>query len=366
MTKDRIIELTARKLVGAATTAELEELDNYLLSHPEATYHSELLTQLWEGKPPFFPIDTTAAYQRHIARHQPDFNAGAIDIRRPIRFYRLMSAAAVFLFIVGLTVYFMPLRSKKNAIISKNTECVAANGERKKVVLPDGTQVWLNSGSKLFYDSVKYNMDTRVVSLSGEAFFDVTKNKDKPFIIHTTKISIKVLGTAFNVKAYPNEKSTEATLLRGAIEFTDNSKPYQKIMLKPNEKIVLVEDNSGKAVVTGKQIQQVDQPAASPDINKNKLVIQEIQPVLIADKTYIEEVAWVRNELVFQNESFEELIPKMERWFNVIIDVNNESLKRKHFSGVFQNESINEALYAMQIIQPFKYKINQNHVVINE
>jgi ferric-dicitrate binding protein FerR (iron transport regulator) len=371
MIEDRIIELTARKLANEATPAELEELNNYLLYHPEATYYTELLSQLWDGQPTTFTTDVPAAYLKHIARHQPDFDAGdagldeSYQLPRPTtRRYRLLAAASILLFIVAASIYLIPFRGKKTTGDQKNTELIAANGERKKIILPDGTQIWLNSGSRLSYDSIKYNKDTRVVSLSGEAFFDVTKNKDKPFIIYTKKISIKVLGTAFNVKAYPGEKLTEATLLRGAIEFTDNNKPYQKIMLKPNEKVVLIEDNPGKTRVS-KSIDQAKQQSPDPDINKNKLVIQEIQPVLIADKSYIEEVSWVENELVFQNESFEELIPKMERWFNVVIDINNESLKQKHFSGVFHKESINEALYAMQIICAFKYKINQNHVLIN-
>lgn len=370
MINDRIIELTTRKLADEATPAELEELNNYLLSHSEAAYYTEMLSQLWDGKPTTFTTDISAAYLKHITRHQPNFNSGLADlyempkISRPTRYYRLLAAASIFLFIVGASIYLLPSRYKKTANDQRNMELIAANGERKKITLPDGTQVWLNSGSRLSYDSMKYNRDTRVVSLSGEAFFDVSKNKDKPFVIYTKKISIKVLGTAFNVKAYPGEKRTETTLLRGAIEFTDNNKPYQKIMLKPNEKIVLIEDSPGKTTVC-KSIDRAKQQISGQDINKNKLVIEEVQPVLIADKSYIEEVSWVENELVFQNETFEELIPKMERWFNVVIEVNNESIKQKHFSGVFHKESINEALYAMQIIRPFKYKISQNHVSIN-
>jgi ferric-dicitrate binding protein FerR (iron transport regulator) len=228
--------------------------------------------------------------------------------------------------------------------------------------LPDGTKVWLNAGSRLSYDSGTYNKDKRSVSLSGEAFFDVTKNKERPFIIRTNRICIKVLGTAFNVKAYPEDKITETTLLRGSIELTVNNKPCRKIMLRPNEKFLLIDDLPGdaerKKVALTRQ-----QPSGSA--GKTRLVIQDIQPVLVANKEYVEEISWMNNDLVFENESLEELAPRMERWFNVTIEINDASLKSLHFTGVFHKETIGEALSAMQLIKPFTYQINQNHVHIN-
>ena len=171
------------------------------------------------------------------------------------------------------------------------------------------------------------------------------------------------MGTAFNVRAYPGERLTEATLMRGSIELTVNSRPYQKIILKPKEKFALIEDAPLKPSAPGAKTTAVTDTTQ----HNEKLVIQDVQPVHIADKDYVEEVSWTENELVFQDETLDELAPKMERWYNVQIDININSaaLKNFHFTGVFHKETIDEALSALQMIKPFKYKITNNHVLIN-
>jgi transmembrane sensor len=112
-------------------------------------------------------------------------------------------------------------------------------GSKSHIVLPDGTNVWLNADSKIIYPG-NFQGETREVSLVGEAFFDVVKNVNKPFIIHTGTMDVKVLGTAFNVRSYPGEMTTEASLLRGLIEVTLNGTEKKKILLKPNEKLTVL------------------------------------------------------------------------------------------------------------------------------
>ena len=97
---------------------------------------------------------------------------------------------------------------------------------------------WLNADSKLTYDE-NFRGDYREVSLEGEAFFDVVKDKTRPFIIHTKTLDIRVLGTAFNVSAYESEKNTETALFRGSVEVTLHNNPEKKIVLKPNEKLMV-------------------------------------------------------------------------------------------------------------------------------
>jgi ferric-dicitrate binding protein FerR (iron transport regulator) len=202
--------------------------------------------------------------------------------------------------------------------------------------------------------------ENRLVYLSGEAFFDVTKNKEHPFIIKTDKISIKVLGTEFNVKAYPNEKKTETTLLRGAIELTVNNKPYQKIMLKPNEKIVLVDSTHETDNKTTDH-----KTHAAVDAGKIQLVIEDVQPVFVHNKEYVVETSWRENNLVFDNETLEDLAPRLEKWFDVTIDINSKSLRSRHFTGVFNKQTLEEALISLQLANPFTFKINQRHVYLN-
>jgi len=367
----KAIELLARKLAGEASAEELAQLDQLLTTHPESVFYAELLMQVWkEGKePPSVPSEK--AYQQHLARFQPAFEPPpGMEETIVLPFYRRkasrMALFILFPLVIVSSVYFINHCSRRAAAAPQenNSELVAEMGARKTIVLPDGTKVWLNAGSRLRYDTGMNQKDTRSVTLSGEAFFDVAKNREKPFVIQTGKVAIKVLGTAFNVRAYPGERLTEATLMRGSIELTVNSRPYQKIILKPKEKFALIEEAPLKPSVPGAKT-----TAASDANNQHneKLVIQDVQPVHIADKDYVEEVSWTENELVFQDETLDELAPKLQRWFNVQIDININSaaLKDFHFTGVFHKETIDEALSALQMIKPFKYKINNNHVLIN-
>src|SRR5439155_8152 len=106
------------------------------------------------------------------------------------------------------------------------------------MVLPDGTQVWLNAESRITYSNT-FNKSLREVNLEGEAYFDVTHDAAHPFIVHTSSIAIKVLGTAFTVKSYASDKTIEATLLRGSIEVVKNNDPSApKVILRPHEKLV--------------------------------------------------------------------------------------------------------------------------------
>src|SRR4030095_9403678 len=137
-------------------------------------------------------------------------------------------------------IYFFSKEKTPEVVASEAMSSVATkNGNRTKIVLPDGSQVWLNAGSNLDYNNLNFNKDVREVSLNGEAYFDVAKNAGKPFIIHTKKMDIKVLGTTFNVRSYSDEKITEAALIKGSIEVTLKDRKDQKIILKPNEKIII-------------------------------------------------------------------------------------------------------------------------------
>ena len=130
------------------------------------------------------------------------------------------------------------LMAQQNAAAPKN-EIATLPGTHSKTILPDGSTVWLNAGSKLTYNK-NFNTATREVELSGEAYFDVKKDEHHPFIIHTSAMHIKVLGTAFNVKSYPGDKSSETSLIRGSIEVTMNNRPQEKIILHPSEKLVVM------------------------------------------------------------------------------------------------------------------------------
>jgi transmembrane sensor len=223
--------------------------------------------------------------------------------------------------------------------------------------LPDGTKVWLNAGSSLTYDPL-YGKNIREVTLSGEAFFDVVKNKEKPFIIHASKINVRVLGTEFNVRAYPTDRTTEASLIRGSIEVTFKDKPSKKIILKPNEKIVVDNDRYLKEMLASSRPDSREKMHGIPGVDIKKLTYENKTGIII-------ETSWVENKLIFQDESFDDLARQLERWYGVSINFSNKELKENRLTGSFKNETVRQALDALKFTASFDYGIdNNNHITI--
>jgi ferric-dicitrate binding protein FerR (iron transport regulator) len=209
----------------------------------------------------------------------------------------------------------------------------------------------------MYYNN-DYGIKIREVNLSGEAYFDVVKNAEKPFIIHAGKINIKVLGTAFNVNCYPEEKNTVTSLLRGSLEVTMKDR-QESIILKPNEKLIVSNDEN-RSVNTGQR-----QPGKIIPVVQGNIFELSRLSVLSKDNSIVE-TSWLNNKLVFRSESFEDLAIKMERWYGVGIRFKEEKLKAKRFTGIFEKESIAQALAALQLTTPFTYKINRDSIFINK
>ena len=218
--------------------------------------------------------------------------------------------------------------------------------------MPDGTQVWLNAGSRIEYDG-NYGKDNREITLIGEAYFDVVHNEKKPFIIHTGVMNVKVLGTVFNVKAYPGDGVTEAALIRGSIEVTFPGRPNEKLILRPNDKIVVSNKNEKAEESRQSNVQE------KPEIMLAKVNYQPADSAII-------ETSWVKNKLIFRRKPFAELAKDMERWFNINIQIQDQSLLDKQFTGTFSNESITEALNYLSLTTSFQYQFNKstNTVII--
>lgn len=373
MDNNRIIELLARKKANEATPRELEELHELLTSFPDALYFDEVVSEIWaqeQGIDGMTEEELNAFYQAHKIKFSKDlaFNSGTTEVNpaafvadtptkiNPIKLnswfqkYSSLLGVACGIFIIAMASFFY----LKNNAKEFDTEVSCGKGTRKKIQLPDGTLVWLNAESSISYDSHLAERTQRIVRLVGEAFFDVAHQHNKPFIVHTQDLSVKVLGTAFNVKAYAKDNGTEATLLRGSIELSMNDKPAEKIILKPSEKFATHTQQKNNSNKSGKQ--QQDLPL--------DLMVESIVPLRISGSEYIEETSWKDNVLVFQNESLEDLKPRLERWFNVHIELGETIPSDYRFTGVLKNENIKEALTAMQLIKPFHFKLKADDVII--
>lgn len=365
MSQEQFWILLSKKIAGEATAQELAALEQLMQQHPEWQYAAQNLSDLWtSSQSTANTADEEDAYLLHVQRMKEQsvgfddnvlyaYPAATKTNTSHFAAYRkiYISIAVAASVIVAVFVFSSQLKPANKLIAVKEpNEITTNNGSRTKVQLPDGSVVWLNAGSKIKYDE-NFGNKTRDVILSGEAFFDVVKNKEKPFIIHTPNIDIKVLGTSFNVKAYPKDATTETSLIRGLIEVTIKNRSNNKIILTPNEKLVVENNPAGNREnsSTGKP-----EPVIS---------INPIKPNR-TDST-INEIQWVQNRLVFDDEPLQEIALKMERWYNVRIEIKDDDLLYKRISGSFVNENIDQAMEALSITGRFHYKRINNTILIN-
>ena len=362
MTNQRIAELLSRKLSGEATPGEEEELQLLLKDNPDDQYFTDILLSYWNSHPDTTDADHNTADQHfaHILELAGEDTIPSENKRKTtvISLIKKLSIAAVSIGIIATAVWWFTQSSTTAVAAAQKNEIVAAKGARSSIELPDGSHVWLNSDSKLIYDA-KFNDSIREVTLEGEAYFNVVKNAGRPFIVHTSGIDVQVLGTAFNVKSYPQERTIEATLIHGSIQVLNKKEPKSpKVILRPHEKLVFNKEQH--AFAAGGQQEQEKAPAAkTSDMSISAL------PKNIPDTSLIE-TSWVYNKLLFDGDTFRELAVKMERWFNVKISFKDEKVANYRLRGVFENENIEEALQALKTIVSFNYKLTNNEIQISK
>jgi transmembrane sensor len=372
MINDHIWHLVSRKLSGEANLDELRELQQLLKDDPEMAYRVELYTNYFEH--PLSPQRTdeekTVSWKKMQSQLQMEF-PGAFserDIVPPSRqkkplfiTYKKWAAIAASLLIVAMTFFYLTRNnsddSKQLAVKPTPTnEMNTMPGTRSKVALPDGTIVWLNGESHISYNT-DFGQTKRELTLIGEAFFDVTHNPKVPMVVHAKNVNIWVKGTAFNVRSYPENTSVETSLIRGAVELTTNTDPERKILLKPNEKIVVDVYNNDSSNIAPAAVEKINTTTARKGL-------YHIEQLRESRYNVIPEISWVQNRLVFDNEAFTDVIAKMEKWYGVEIILENKKLAAKNFSGAFEKEDIASALQALQFINHFNFEIKGSKVYI--
>jgi len=375
MSKDRIYTILSRKLTGEATPAELSELDDLIKSYPDSHLPAQIIEEFWQAPSEQDADFLEATYYLHLKRLKQKeghvtYPAGDEAIppteiksnKKLVKQLGWLVSLVACITLAGGFFYFNTKNTKSLAAVQNNatnkSEVSTKNGSRTKIQLPDGTMVWLNGNSKLAYDNRHFGESIREVTLIGEGYFDVVKNKEKPFIIHTAKMDIKVVGTVFNVKCYPDEKNTETSLIRGSIEVTLKNRK-EKIMLAPSEKLVISNDDPA---MVNKLEHDNNQPrkaiASKPFITLQHLTIMGEDSVVV-------ETAWVQNRLVFSSETFEDVAQKMEKWYGMHISFTNKKIRTEKLTGSFEKETVNEALGALQLTTHFKYKISNDSIIIS-
>ncbi|MBX2925516.1 MAG: FecR family protein [Chitinophagaceae bacterium] len=356
MYDERLIYLLARKKSGEITLEEQLELSEVLKNDYSTLFLSEGIDEVFESH---------LNYGKSISNHTVNDALTLLHKKiaetgqEPVYFnkskYRRLKAwsiAASVLLIVSAAAFYLVTPAPHSPAPSSNI-ITTQKGSKTNLVLPDGTKVWVNADTKLIYDK-EFGNATREVTLTGEAYFDVVKDKSRPFIIHTSTVQIKVLGTAFNVRSYPTEKTTETTLIRGSVEVALNASPGKKVILKPNEKVVIENESTQLPI----------QPADTSGTGKRREVMMVDNVHLDKKDQEAYETMWVKNILAFDETPFDDMITELERWYNVHIIVKNKELSTSTYTVTFENKSLDEVLEGLQFSAHFQYQVKDGTVTI--
>jgi len=204
-------------------------------------------------------------------------------------------------------------------------------------------------------------MQTREVTIEGEAYFDVIHNRQKPFIVRTTDITIKVLGTVFNVKAYPFEGSVETTLISGSLiveKNSDNNK-IEETKLLPNQRATYIR-RQGTVFLNDTDHESMKKVKVDN--------IEHIKGKVLLTKKVETDIftSWKDNRLVFRNEAFQSLVVRLERWYGVKIIILDDDLNNYHFNGTIENETIQDVLQFIDYTIPIDYTVKHNQITIKK
>jgi transmembrane sensor len=366
---DRFYYLASKRLTGTASISEEQELENLLNEDQELKQLYHILFSKQPTNDQFDIEQAEQAFATHFVKMQltEQFNSTEEIVieeekkesgkeKRKVIYWITAIAACLILFLGSwyLITYGNSLGNNNTNGIAKN-EVFTKKGSKSKIILPDGSLVWLNADSKISY-SGDFQGETREMQLTGEAYFDVKKDNARPFIIHTNAIDVRVLGTAFNVRSYPSEKTTETSLIRGSVEVILHDFPEKKpIILKANQKLTVknVTDDTKDSIRSRTAIvKQSGDVAVFSKIHFNR-----------QDSTVVES-SWTENKLIFDDESFERVVANIERWYNVEFVIKNSRIKSMHFTADFENKSLSQVLEALSFALKFKYHIEDNRIII--
>lgn len=204
-----------------------------------------------------------------------------------------------------------------------------SNGEIFQLVLPDGSKVWLNAASKLNYSVSLATDHKRVVNLNGEAYFEVFKDKNHPFIVKTSKQEIEVLGTHFNINSYEDEQLTKTTLVEGLV----------KVRLA-NEEALLRPGQESSVGTKGINIRSVDAEGA---------------------------IAWKNGKFLFNDEALESIMRKISKWYNVEVVYTSDAIKTAQFYAMIDRfSSIEEVLKVLRLTKKVSFKIEGRQITVSK
>lgn len=264
--------------------------------------------------------DTYSAFGRVNKRIGcPQIQAVKIPLYKKIS--RIAAIIIPLLILAGGYLYY----STRNNLM----EITVAFGEEKHMFLPDSSEIWLNSGTVIRYPH-EFKGNRRTVYLDGEGYFSVKRNEEKPFIVETEQLTVKVLGTKFNIKAYSTDEKTVTTLTSGKVEINIDDK--QSCILKPNEQLIY---------------------------NRNTSIMD------VREIPSNETSSWLSGQLIFNNSSLNDILRTLERRFNISFANNTAIPESKLFTVKFlKNEDPDEILKILQDVIGFDYQRQGDKIIL--
>ena len=360
-TEQYFFDLLSLKLSGDATESQLAEISTMLKVNPSLQFlYDQMIEPVYCEKEAASKADQ--AYATHYVKMQL---AGMFDsannqnlepeLEKPTGFSKrklafIGIAAGIF------TIFFINYSLRLDKSVTKQTnnafvnEVVTKRGSKSSIKLPDGTIVRLNTDSRLTYLNFTAGKN-REVTLIGEAYFDVAHDSSRPFIIHTGKINIKVLGTSFNVRNYPQDKELETSLINGKIEVSLKSRPDDIIILKPTEKLIIAKEQDELAAAT-----------KVTNTTDNKVVLTSI--TYLRHDSLVAETSWLNDKMVFVNQPLEKIAVELERKYAINITFKDEKVKKYRYTGVFENVSLEKVFQLIKYSKNINYKIDDKNIVI--
>lgn len=303
---------------------------NYLHDHPQLNDEAQRAVELLKN----LQFRKQSLSDQHIQTELNRLHVRIAEKQQPKSTSFLLrhwqKIAAILVLAVALSGF---LISKYQLITPKElvwTEVVVPKGEIKNIILPDNSVVFLNAGTKLRYAD-NFPGKTREIFLEGEAYFDVTHNEKKPFIVHTCETDITVLGTAFNVQAYEDEDIHMVSLERGKVSVGRSSE--KPATLSPNQSWLLLR-------------------------NKNTFKVYKSDNIAAQS-------SWRSGKIVFKNQRFADIIRRLERSHNVTFKIENQDIMNYRYTGEFSVEDdIPKILKIINLTAPFTYHIENDTIII--
>ena len=343
MQSDIIQKNLIRKYISQdCTPEELEDMKKLMLLPRTAQLFDEVLAESWIGLTEEEDIDQPVLneklgtfYKRleaeeGVALQKKDADQAVIHSIHRKRYMKYAAVLALFIFSLG-TYGLLRLNKTPEKEFIAMKEIVNPNGRRSAIILPDSSEVFLGAGSKLVFPE-KFAAGSREVKLEGEAFFQITKNPRRPFIIHTGLVQTKVLGTSFKIEAFKNQPLT-VSVATGKVRVDDYTGHRLKSLaiLTPGQQVTYV---SGKAIT------------AVTDIDNVK--------------------SWKNGRLVFNKRSLKDITTELERWYNVKITYQNKLKAKEEITVVLQaSVPLRKIMEVLSATGHFHYQINEKNVRIN-